>query len=91
MKNVQKHGGIVFFIIKFTVLDRYFIVPYARFESFWERMQSGGRKSITLLSLKKPQWKLLREYNPRINYLDAVSTIGVGAQKKIRLKGRKQI
>ena len=44
MKNVQKHGGIVFFIIKFTVLDRYFIVPYARFESFWERMQVRWKK-----------------------------------------------
>ena len=75
MKNVQKHGGIVFFIIKFTVLDRYFIVPYARFESFWERMQSGGRKSITLSEFEETSMEVAPGYNPRINYLDAVSTI----------------
>ncbi len=74
MKNVQKHGGIVFFIIKFTVLDRYFIVPYARFESFWERMQSGGRKSITLSEFEETSMEVAPGFNPRINYLDAVST-----------------
>ena len=74
MKNVQKHGGIVFFIIKFTVLDRYFIVPYARFESFWERMQSGGRKSITLSEFEETSMEVAPGFNPRIDYLDAVST-----------------
>ena len=75
MKNVQKHGGIVFFIIKFTVLDRYFIVPYARFESFWERMQSGGRKSITLSEFEETSMEVAPGFNPRIDYLDAVSTL----------------
>ena len=74
MKNVQKHGGIVFFIIKFTVLDRYFIVPYARFESFWERMQSGGRKSITISEFEETSMEVAPGFNPRIDYLDAVST-----------------
>ncbi len=75
MKNVQKHGGIVFFIIKFTVLDRYFIVPYARFESFWERMQSGGRKSITISEFEETSMEVAPGFNPRIDYLDAVSTL----------------
>ena len=48
MKSVQNKAGIVFFIIKFTVLDRYFIIPYDSFEKYWERMKTGGRKSITL-------------------------------------------
>ena len=74
MKNVQKHGGIVFFIIKFTVLDRYFIVPYARFESFWERMQAGGRKSITLSEFEETSMEVAPGFNPRIDYLNAVST-----------------
>ena len=28
MKNVTKQGGIAFLIVRFTTLDRYFIVPY---------------------------------------------------------------
>ena len=75
MKNVQKHGGIVFLIIKFTLLDRYFIVPYDSFESFWERMQSGGRKSITLSEFEETSIEVSPGFNPRIDYLNAVSTL----------------
>ena len=52
MKYVSKQGGVVFFIVKFTSLDRYFIVPYDSFEKYWERMKTGGRKSITLIEFE---------------------------------------
>ncbi len=48
MKNVTKQKGIAFLIVKFSLLDRYFIIPYDIIEIKWERMIAGGRKSITL-------------------------------------------
>ena len=48
MKNVTKQKGIAFVIVKFSTLNRYFVVPYDMIENKWERMKAGGRKSIAL-------------------------------------------
>ena len=73
MQSVSKQGGIVFFIVKFTSLDRYFIVPYDSFEKYWERMKTGGRKSITLIEFEAMSLEILPRFNPRLDYLKAVS------------------
>jgi recombination protein U len=75
MKSVSKQGGVVFFIVKFTSLDRYFIVPYDSFEKYWERMKTGGRKSITLIEFEAMTLEILPSFNPRLDYLKAVSII----------------
>ena len=58
MKSVTKQNGIAFLIVKFSSLDRYFIVPYDMIEKKWERMKAGGRKSITLAEFEKNRLKL---------------------------------
>jgi len=73
MKSVSKQGGVVFFIVKFTSLDRYFIVPYDSFEKYWERMKTGGRKSITLIEFEVMSLEIQPRFNPRLDYLKAVS------------------
>ncbi|AMQ06845.1 MULTISPECIES: Holliday junction resolvase RecU [Sporosarcina] len=73
MQSVSKQGGVVFFIVKFTSLDRYFIVPYDNFEKYWERMKKGGRKSITLIEFETMSLEILPRFNPRLDYLKAVS------------------
>ncbi|MER2088952.1 Holliday junction resolvase RecU [Sporosarcina sp. JAI121] len=75
MKSVSKQDGVVFFIIKFTTLDRYFIVPYDNFEKYWERMKMGGRKSITLIEFEAMALEILPSFNPRLDYLQAMSVI----------------
>ena len=75
MKSVFEQGGIVFFIVKFTSLDRYFIVPYDKFEKYWERMKMGGRKSITVIEFETMALEILPRFNPRLDYLQAVSVI----------------
>lgn len=75
MKSVAKQAGIVFFIIKFTTLDRYFIIPYDSFEFYWERMKMGGRKSMTLTEFENVAIEVLPSYNPRLDYLQAMSSI----------------
>ena len=55
MENVTKQNGIAFVIVKFSPLDRYFIVPYDIIKKKWERMIAGGRKSIALAEFERNQ------------------------------------
>ncbi|WP_318617378.1 Holliday junction resolvase RecU [Sporosarcina sp. YIM B06819] len=75
MKSVSEQAGIVFFIIKFTTLDRYFIISYDSFENYWERMKTGGRKSMTLAEFEEVAVEISPGFNPRLDYLQAMSSI----------------
>lgn len=75
MKSVSEQDGVVFFIVKFTSLERYFIVPYENFEKYWERMKTGGRKSITLIEFEAMAMEISPSFNPRLDYLQSVSTM----------------
>ena len=86
MKSVAEQGGIAFLIVKFSSLDRYFILPYDRFTGFWERMLAGGRKSITIVEFEKTSTEIEPGYNPRLDYLQAVATLFDPQTKE--LKGR---
>lgn len=72
MKRVQTHGGIVFFIVKWTTLERYFALFFDDFYPFWQRMLDGGRKSITLQEMERRAYELTLHYQPRLPYLQAV-------------------
>ena len=87
MKSVSEQGGIVFFIVKFTSLDRYFIVPYDSFEKYWERMKTGGRKSITLIEFEACPWKFYHgSIQGSIIYKRCLS---LQRHQTMQLKGRK--
>ncbi|WP_438318527.1 Holliday junction resolvase RecU [Sporosarcina sp. FA9] len=75
MQNVTRAGGFAFFIIKFTTLERYFIVPFEMVERKWDRMKAGGRKSITLLEFENTSVEVQPGYIPRLDYLNAVETL----------------
>ncbi len=72
MKNVCVHGGLSFFIIKFTILDRYFLISYDSFEKYWVRMIEGGRKSVTIAEFEKDAIELKPGFNPRLDFLPAL-------------------
>ncbi|MCM3743051.1 Holliday junction resolvase RecU [Sporosarcina luteola] len=74
MKNVTEHAGIAFLLVKFSALDRYFIVPYEYFEKKWERMIAGGRKSITLSEMEEISIEIHAGFNPRLDYLSALDS-----------------
>ncbi|MCM3637659.1 Holliday junction resolvase RecU [Sporosarcina luteola] len=75
MKRVTEQAGIAFLLVKFTVLDRYFIVPYEYFEKKWERMIAGGRKSITLSEMEEISIEIHAGFNPRLDYLSAMDSL----------------
>lgn len=74
MKDVVDQGGVAFFIIKFTTLTRYFIIPYLDFQNYWIRMNEGGRKSVTLKEVEQVGTELHPGFNPRLDYLKWIST-----------------
>lgn len=75
MQSVQSHKGIPFFIIRFSSLNRDFLVPFKVVEEAWQTMESGGRKSIPLVTIEKNSIEIPLSYTPRIDYLKALQTL----------------
>ena len=69
MSQVRKHDGLAFLIIRFSSLQRYFIIPFEAFEFFWKRMMDGGRKSVTLAEIEETGFEIKSGAFPRIDYL----------------------
>lgn len=72
MKQVNDQSGLAFFIVNFSSLDRYFLLPFIDFLPFWKRMEDGGRKSITLAEMEERSVEIEAGYQPRLDYLQAV-------------------
>ncbi|MBR1642463.1 MAG: Holliday junction resolvase RecU [Butyrivibrio sp.] len=46
MENFEKQDGVAFFLIYYTGLNEFYYLPYRNLKVFWDRAQSGGRKSF---------------------------------------------
>ena len=46
MRRFEEQGGIAFFLLFFSNEDLFYYLPLRRLLDFWERMESGGRKSF---------------------------------------------
>lgn len=75
MKSVYNQNGITFLIIRFSTLNRYFILPYQMMIDKWERMTNGGRKSIALTELEEETIEIKIGFMPTIDYLKALASI----------------
>lgn len=47
MQDFERQGGISFLILYYSGKDRYFYQPFSSLYHYWDRMEKGGRKSIT--------------------------------------------
>ena len=75
MKQVTNQKGIAFMIVRFSSLDRYFVVPFDILEEAWTTMEQGGRKSIPLKVFETKAYEITPGYNPRIDYLSVISNL----------------
>ena len=75
MKNTYLQKGIVFLMICFKTLDEVYILPYSKFEFFWERYTQEIKKSITVEEIRKNGYHIPYQYQPRLNYLKAVDKL----------------
>lgn len=69
IKKVIKHGGIVFLIINFSILNKYYVL---RGEDLIKFINNNDRKSIPLEYFDVNCYKLEIKYAPRLDYIKIV-------------------
>ncbi|HWL24907.1 MAG TPA: Holliday junction resolvase RecU [Ureibacillus sp.] len=72
MESVMKQMGIAFTIVRFSKLDRYFVLPFNLLLDAWNNMKNGGAKSIPLKFFEASSYEIVPGFNPRIDYLSAI-------------------
>ncbi|OCA91539.1 Holliday junction resolvase RecU [Bacillus sp. FJAT-27225] len=75
MEAVLKQGGIAFVILRFSSTDEYFLLDAGPLLKFWERMELGGRKSITKNEILETGIPIPFGFQPRIDYLKTVDEL----------------
>lgn len=72
IKKVIKHNGIVFLIVRFTTLNKNYILKGEELINF---IKNNDRKSIPLEYFENNCYKLETKYAPRIDYIKIVDKI----------------
>lgn len=72
IKKVIKHGGIVFLIIRFCILNKDYILKGQDLIKF---INDNTRKSIPLAYFEKNCYKLETKYAPRLDYIKIIDKL----------------
>ncbi|WP_227395305.1 Holliday junction resolvase RecU [Jeotgalibacillus aurantiacus] len=72
MEQVTKQKGIAFVIIRFSSTEDIYLMPYKQLRIFWNRMQKGGRKSMTKEEVEENSYAIPLGLHPRIDYLKII-------------------
>lgn len=73
MKQVLDHGGIAFVLIYFKSFEEIYLISADRMIGFWERMISGGRKSVTRTEFAENSSLIKLGFLPRIDYIKVIN------------------
>lgn len=72
MRKVSAQNGVAFVIIRFSGLDEMYLMPERTLSFFWDRMERGGRKSITIEEVRNTSTKIPLGFQPRIDYIKVI-------------------
>lgn len=75
MQSVIECGGISFVIIRFSTTEEVFFLEAKYLLLFWERMEKGGRKSITKQEILKFGHQIPLGIQPRIDYIRVIDSL----------------
>ncbi|RPF55800.1 Holliday junction resolvase RecU [Aquisalibacillus elongatus] len=75
MKQIDEHGGISFFIIRFKQHNETFLLPIRPFIQVWEKQFEGKRKSIPYEYITKHGYKIPFTLQAKVNYLDIIDLV----------------
>lgn len=75
MKSVLQHGGICFFIIRFTIHEKTYLLPSEILLIYWKESLIDGRKSIPYDDIREKGYLIPFKYQPRIDYLPIVDKL----------------
>lgn len=73
--QVLDHGGIAFVILLFSTLEAVFLLEGKYLLSFWDRMEKGGRKSITFSEIEQVGHTISLGFQPRIDYIKVIEKL----------------
>ena len=69
MEDFEKQKGVAFFLIHYTKKDFMYYLPFRSLKVFWDRAQSGGRKSFRMDELDM-SYVLPKKSGVFVPYLD---------------------
>lgn len=72
LKNIDKHHGIAFLIVRFTTLNETYLLTAKKLNYFLENV---NRKSIPIDYFRNNAYLIKDSYNPRIDYLKIVDNL----------------
>lgn len=75
MQSIVLHGGISFIIIRFTLLDKTYLIMTEKLLSYWEKMLSGGKKSISLDQIRLEGHEIPFKLQARVDYLSIIDKL----------------
>lgn len=72
LEKVLNHGGISFLIVRFTTLNKTFLLETEKLIKF---MNNENRKSIPLTYFMENGYLIKDKYNPRVDYLEIIDEL----------------
>ncbi|HEY4602484.1 MAG TPA: Holliday junction resolvase RecU [Cerasibacillus sp.] len=75
MQTVLQHGGICFFIIRFSVKDETFLYPAKYLLIDWKQHLKDGRKSIPYHRIQQNGVLIPFKFQARVDYLSVVDRL----------------
>ena len=79
LESIEKHGGIAFIIVKFTHLNKIFLLFEKDIKLF---LENTDRKSIPISYFESNGYLIKEKFNPRIDYLEILDNIGGNNEEK---------
>jgi recombination protein U len=75
MREVMNQKGICFVLLRFSMTEEVFYLETKQLLIFWDRMNNGGRKSITKEEIINNSLCIPLGFQPRIDYIKIIDTL----------------
>ena len=72
LKSIEKHGGIAFIIVRFTILNETYLMPINKLEMF---LDNNNRKSIPIDYFKENCYLIKDNLKPTVDYLKIIDKL----------------
>ena len=78
LRRICKHGGIGFLIVRFTTINKTFLLKFEDLEFF---LNNYNRMSIPITYFEDKAYIIKDKYNPRVDYLSIIDDLYFGGIK----------
>ncbi len=72
LKSIEKHGGIAFIIVRFTILNETYLMPINKLEMF---LDNNNRKSIPIDYFRENCYLIKDNLKPTVDYLKIIDKL----------------